>query len=73
MIYIVEEHLNLYGKLGVAVGFDSSSSINNSDETFGCELLPLSCVCSIEDEVPRFREATCEEELSCDRFRSIKN
>ena len=35
MIYNVKEHLNLYAKLGVAIGFDSSSSINSSDETLG--------------------------------------
>ena len=35
MIYIVEEHLNFYAKLGVAVGFDSSSSINGSDKMLG--------------------------------------
>ena len=54
MIYIVKEHLNLCEKLGVAIGFDSSSSINDLDETLGCESLPLIYVCSIEDEASIF-------------------
>ena len=58
MIYIVEEHLNLYAKLGVAVGFDSSSSINGSDEMLQCESLLLSRIRLIRDEAPRFRHVT---------------
>ena len=37
MVYIVEEHVNLRAKLGVGVRFGSSSSINGSKETLGCE------------------------------------
>ena len=33
MIYIVEEYTYKLAKLGVAVGFGISSSINGSDET----------------------------------------
>ena len=54
ILYIVEEHAYLLAKLGVAIGFGSSCSINGSDEMLGCELLPLSCVRSIEDGVLRF-------------------
>ena len=54
MLYIVEEHVYLYVKLGVAVGFGSSSSINGLDEMLGCEYLPLSRVCSIKDRTLEF-------------------
>ena len=73
MIYIVEEHLNLEAKLGVAVGFDSSYSINDSDQMLGYESLSLSHVRSIKDEAPRFCHIVCEEESSRDRVCSIKN
>ena len=35
MVWIVEEHVNLQEKLGVAIRFDSSSLINHSDEMLG--------------------------------------
>ena len=73
IFYIVEEHVNLLAKLGVAVGFDSSSSINSSNEMLGCKLLPLSRVCLIGDEAPRFCHVACEEESSRDRVYSIGN
>ena len=59
--------------MGVVVGFDSSSSINSSDETLGCESLPLSCICSIGDEVPRFHYVACDEESSHNHVRLIGN
>ena len=40
----------------------SSSSINGSDEMFGCKLLPLSHVCLFKDGALRFRQVECEEE-----------
>ena len=46
--------------LGVAVRFGPSSSINDSDETLGCELLPLSRVHSIEDGELKFCHVACE-------------
>ena len=73
MIYIVEEHLNLLAKLGIVIGFDSSSSINGLGETPGCESLSLSRVRSIRDEAPRFCHVACEEESSCNHARPIKN
>ena len=54
MLYIVEEHVYLEAKLGVAVGFGSSSSINGSDEMLGFESLSLSRVRLIEDGALRF-------------------
>ena len=36
------------------VRFGSSPSINSSNEIFGCESLPLSSVCLIEDGTFRF-------------------
>ena len=57
----------------MAVGFDSSSSINESDEMHGCESLLLSRVCSIEDEAHRFCHIVHEEELLGDRVRLIGN
>ena len=57
----------------MAIGFDSSCSINGSDEMLEYESLPLSRVCLIRDEGPRFRHITCEEEFSHDRVRLIKN
>ena len=50
--------------MGVAIGFVSSSSINSSAETLGCESSPLSPVRSIEDGALRFRNIACEEEAS---------
>ena len=73
MIYIVEEHLNLEAKLGMAVGFDSSYSISGSDKMLGYESMPLSHVRSIKDEAPRFCHVGCEEELLHDRVCSIGN
>ena len=57
----------------MAIGFDSSSSINNSDETLGCKSLPLSCVYLIEDEASKFLHVTCEEESSRDLVGLIGN
>ena len=48
----------------VAIGFGSSSSINGSDETLGCESLSLSRVCLIEDGALKFFHVTREEEAS---------
>ena len=48
----------------VAVGFRSSSSINGSDETLGCESLSLSRFCSIEDGALKIFHVTREEEAS---------
>ena len=73
MLYIVEEYVNLYEKMGVAVGFDSSSSINGSYELLGCESLPISHIHLIEDEAPRFRHIACEEESSRNLVRAIGN
>ena len=47
--------------LGVVVGFRSSSSINGSDETLGCESLPLSNVCLIKDGTLRFHHISHEQ------------
>ena len=57
----------------MVVGFGSSSSINGSDETLGCESLSLGRIHSIEDEALKFFHAVGEEELSRDRVRSIGN
>ena len=73
LIYIVEEHLNLLAKLGVTVGFDSSSSINVSDETLGCESLSLSCIYLIQDEMLILHHVVCEEESLHDHVCSIRN
>ena len=62
MLYIVEEHVYLWAKLGMSIGFGSSSSINGSDEMLGCESLPLSCVHLIEDGALKFGRVACEEE-----------
>ena len=48
----------------MAIGFGSLSSINDSNEMLGCELLPLSRVYSIEDGALRFCHVACEEETS---------
>ena len=52
MNYIVKEHVYLYDKLGVAIGFGSSSSINGLDETLGCESLSLSHIVRSKMEHP---------------------
>ena len=57
----------------MAIGFGSSSSIKGLDEMLGCELLPLIHVRSIKDELSRFFHIECEEELSRDRTRSVRN
>ena len=65
--------MNIYKeKLGVAVRFSSSSSINGSDETLGCKSLTLSHFYSIEDEALRFCHVT-REEASCNLVCSIMN
>ena len=46
------------------VRFGSSSSINGSNETLGCELLPLSRVRSVNDGELRFFHVVREEEES---------
>ena len=61
MIYNVEEHLNLYGKLGVTVGSAFQSSINGSDEKLGFESLLLSRVCWIADGSSRSHHVIREE------------
>ena len=48
----------------MVVRFGSSSSINDSDETLRCELLPLSRVCLIEDGALKFFHVMLEEEAS---------
>ena len=73
MLFIVEEHINLYAKLGVAIRFGSSSSISGSDEMLGYESLPLSRIRSIEDGASKLCHVACEKELLCDRVRSIRN
>ena len=57
----------------MSVEFVSSSSINGLDETFGCELLPLSCVRSIEDRALRFWHVAHEEDQSRDHALMILN
>ena len=52
MSFIVEEHVYLEADLGVAIGFGSSSSMNGSNEMFGCESLSLSHVPLIKDGAP---------------------
>ena len=61
MIYIIEEHLNLLGKLGVTIGSRFNSSINGYDETQICKLLGLSCGRWIGDGLPRSHHISCEE------------
>ena len=73
MLYIVEEHTYLYPKVGMVIVFGSSSSINGSDETIGCELLPLSCVHSIKDGALTFCHVAREAEAWRDRDYSIVN
>ena len=57
----------------MAVGFDSSYSINVTDETLRCESLLLSRVHLIGDEAPIFHHVLCEEESSRDRVYLIGN
>ena len=73
MLYIVQEHVYLEAHLGVAVGFGSSSSINGSHETHGCESFSLSRVHLIEEGALRFCHIEHEEEASRDRVRPIVN
>ena len=61
MLYIVEEPMYLLDKLGMAIRFDSSSSMNGSHEMFGCKSFQLSCVHSIEDGALKFSHVTREE------------
>ena len=63
MIYIIEENLNLYEKLGVIIRSALHSSINGSDEMHICESLRLNHVCWIEDGPPRFHCIAREEEM----------
>ena len=73
MLYIVKEHVYLQAKLGKTIGFGSSSSVNGSNETFGCELLPLSHDHLIEDGALRFYHVAREEEASHDCVRPNVN
>ena len=57
----------------MAVGFGISSSINDTDEMLGCESLPLSHVCSIEDGALIFCHIAREEEASRDRVCLLQN
>ena len=57
----------------MAIGLDSSSSINGSNEMLGCKLLPLNRVRLIGDQAPRFCHVACEEESSHDRVYLIGN
>ena len=54
MVYIVEEHMYLMADLVMAIGFASSSWINDSNEMLGCKLLQLIHVPSIKDGALRF-------------------
>ena len=49
MSYIVEEHINVLGKLGVTVRSSFQSSINGSDKTHICESLRLNHIRWIGD------------------------
>ena len=71
MLYIVEEHVYIYSKLGVAVRCVASSSIKNSYEIIVCESLSLSHVCLIEDRVLRFCNVVREEEMTRNACRLI--
>ena len=57
----------------MTIGFGSSSLINGSDETFGCESLPLSLIHLIEDRALGFYHVSREEEASRDRVSPIMN
>ena len=75
MLYIIEEHayIYIYTKLSATVRFGYSSSINGSDETLGCESLPLSRVCPIKGGALKFCHIACEEEASRDFVHLIVN
>ena len=73
IVYIVEEHVYIWAKLGIPVEFGSSSSINGSDKMFGFKFLPLSHVHSIKDGAFRFFHVVLEEEVLCDLVRLIMN
>ena len=53
MLYKVEEHLNLYGELGIIIRLRIQSSIYGSDETHDFESLGLSRSRWISDGPPR--------------------
>ena len=57
----------------MAIGFGSSSLINNSNETLGYESLPLSRIHLMRDRAPRFLHVAREEEASRDYVCSIVN
>ena len=57
----------------MAVGFNSSSSMNGSNETIGCKSLLLSRIRSIGEEAPTFFHVVCKEEPLRDPFRLIVN
>ena len=64
ILYIIEEHLNLSGNLGVTIGFSIKSSTNGSDEMHICKSLHLTRVYRIEDERLRFLHVA-REEVTC--------
>ena len=73
MVYIIEEHVNLYINLGMTIGVGSSSSIDGSNEILECESLPLGHTHSIKDGALKFCHVTCEKEASRDRVHLIMN
>ena len=64
MVYIIEEYMYILAKLGVAVGFDVSYSINGSNKMVGYESLCLIRVRSIKDGTLRFGHIAREEEMA---------
>ena len=57
----------------MAIGFDSSSSINGLEEMLRCELLQSIHVHLIEDGALKFFHIMREEEAPHDRIRPIEN
>ena len=57
----------------MAIGFDSSSSINCSDEILGYKSLPLCRFCLIKDGALRFCHIMREEEATRNLVRMIIN
>ena len=57
----------------MTIRFGSSSLINGSDETLGCESFLLSYVSSINDRAFKIFYVLREEEALPDHFRSIVN